>query len=178
MLVSMHAREVVGLARRKGVVGASTQRIPVQLSQLLLRWCRNTRNVHLLRGVLSVPARLVTAAAERQRHDQSVKVACATSLGFYDVTGGDALDFLRSVLYAILPPDFVRAYDQIRLDAKVGGHGLRAWSLHADAAFVRQWALTVQSAQIRELDTRNDHLVLSMCVTFNLTTLTRLKWLE
>ena len=45
-----------------------------------------------------------------------------------------------------LPAGFVRAYSQVRLDAKAGGHGLRAWSLHADAALVGQWALTVQSA--------------------------------
>jgi hypothetical protein len=62
-----------------------------------------------------------------ERHDQSVKVACAASLGFYDVTGDDTPEFLHSVSDAILPPDFTRAYDQIRLDAKVGGHGLRAW---------------------------------------------------
>jgi hypothetical protein len=47
-----------------------------------------TRNVHLLRGV---PARLVTEAAAR--HDQSVKVACAASLGFFDVAGDDVPDF-------------------------------------------------------------------------------------
>ena len=97
-----------------------------------------------------MPARLVQEAAVR--HDQSVKVACAASLGFYDVTGDDAPEFLHGVSDAALPPDFVRAYSQIRLDAKFGGHGLRAWSVHADAAFVGQWALTVQSAQVRGED--------------------------
>ena len=94
-----------------------------------------------------MPARLVAEAATR--HDQSVKVACAASLGFFDVTGDDVPEFLHSVPDTALPAEFVRAYSQVRLDAKVGGHGLRAWSLHADAAFVGQWALTVQSAQIR-----------------------------
>ena len=61
-------REVVALARRKGTVGGSTHRISVQLSRLLLRWCCNTRNVHLLR---QLPARVVAKAA--RRHDQSVK---------------------------------------------------------------------------------------------------------
>ena len=50
-------REVVGLARRKGMAGTSTQRISVQLSELLLRWCCNTRNVHLLRGAGTVGPR-------------------------------------------------------------------------------------------------------------------------
>ena len=107
-------RSVVGLARRSGTTGASTQRISVQLSQLLLRWCCNTRNVHLLRGV---PARLVEEAA--RRHDQSVKVACAASLGFFDVSGDDVPEFLHGVSDASLPPAFVKAYQQICLDAKV-----------------------------------------------------------
>ena len=44
------------------------------------------------------------------------------------------------------------AYHQIRLDLAAGGHGMRAWAAHADAAFVGQWALSVQSAQVRGAD--------------------------
>ena len=44
-----------------------------------------------------------------------------------------------------MPPEFVKAYEQIRVDASAGGHGLRAWALHADAAFVGQWSLTDRS---------------------------------
>ena len=60
-------RAVVGLARRSGMLGTSTQRISIQLANLLLKWCCNTRDVHLLRGV---PVRLVAEAA--RRHDRSV----------------------------------------------------------------------------------------------------------
>ena len=64
------------------------------------------------------------------------------------MSGEDEPEFLHGVADASLPPEFVKAYEQIRLDASAGGHGLRAWALHADAASVGQWSLTVQSAQI------------------------------
>jgi hypothetical protein len=35
------------------------------------------------------------------------------------------------------------AYDQICLGFKDGGHGLRPWAQHGDAAFVGQWALSL-----------------------------------
>ena len=69
-------RAIVGLAKREGLKGGSTQRISVQLAHLLLRWCGNTRDAHLLRAV---PRRLIGPVAER--HDQSVKVACAAIMG-------------------------------------------------------------------------------------------------
>ena len=134
-------RSVVRLSRRSGTRGSSTQRISVQLAQLLLRWCCNTRNVHLLRAV---PRRLVQEVADL--HDQAVKVACAATLGMVDVQALEDAEYLHSVPDAALSPQFVRAYAQVCLDMGAGGHGLRAWARHADAAFVGQWALTVQSA--------------------------------
>ena len=121
-------RGVVQLARRAGLTGSSTQRISVQLSQLLLRWCCNTRNVHLLRGL---PLRLVQEVASL--HDQAIKVACAASLGMVDVEVLQSTDHLHSVPDTALPPSFLRAYDQVQLDVAAGGHGLRAWARHADA---------------------------------------------
>ena len=61
---------------------------------------------------------------------------CAASLGFYDLRRDDAPEFLHSVTDAALPPQFVEAYHQIRLDLAAGGHGMRSWAEHADAAFV------------------------------------------
>ena len=46
----------------------------------------------------------------------------------------------------MLPTSFLKAYKQISLSAKMGGHGLREWGRHIDQAFVGQWCLTVQSA--------------------------------
>ena len=134
-------RSVVRLSRRSGTRHSSTQRISVQLAQLLLRWCCNTRDVHLLRAM---PRRLVQEVADL--HDQAVKVACAATLGMVDVQALRDAEHLHSVPDAALSPQFVRAYAQVRLDLGAGGHGLRAWARHADAAFVGQWALTVQSA--------------------------------
>jgi len=136
-------RSVVGLARRSGMKGTSTQRISIQLSQLLLRWCCNTRNVHLLRGL---PRRIVGVSAAR--HDQGVKVACAASLGLVDAEQLAAVTYLHQVPDAALTEEFVRAYAQVRLDVGVGGHSMRSWGQFADAAFVGQWALTVQSARV------------------------------
>ena len=45
-----------------------------------------------------------------------------------------------------LPPEFARAWPQIALRLSEGGHGLRPWAEHIDAAFVGQWALTMQSS--------------------------------
>ena len=61
-------RAVVGLARRSGMVGASTQRISVQLADLLLRWCCNTRDVHLLRAM---PKRLVGEKEDKKLEEQT-----------------------------------------------------------------------------------------------------------
>ena len=68
-------RAVVGLARRSGMVGTSTQRISVQLANLLLRWCCNTRDVHLLRAM---PRRLVD--------DRARFLTCPKNAPFRDVT--------------------------------------------------------------------------------------------
>ena len=46
----------------------------------------------------------------------------------------------------MLPPSFLKAYKQISLSAKMGGHGLREWGRHIDQAFVGQWCLTVHLA--------------------------------
>ena len=113
----------------------------MQLANLLLKWCCNTRDVHLLRGV---PVRLVAEAA--RRHDQAIKVACAGVMGFIDLGVIPRDRRLHSVTDADLPPDFVEAYAQVRLDVGVGGHGLRSWAEHADAAYVGQWSLTCKSA--------------------------------
>ena len=67
-------------------------RISVQVSQLLLRWCCNTRNVHLLRAM---PCRLVQEVADR--HDQAVKVAFAATLGMVDVQAVRDATHLHSV---------------------------------------------------------------------------------
>ena len=45
-----------------------------------------------------------------------------------------------------LPPEFARAWPQIALRLSKGGHGLRPWAEHIDAAFVGQWALAMQSS--------------------------------
>lgn len=67
---------------------------------------------------------------------------------------------LYSVVDADLPADFIEAYRQVTLDVGVGGHGLRSWAVHADAAFVGQWALTYKSAiDARETD-RQKRIVL------------------
>jgi hypothetical protein len=91
-------RSVVGLAWRSGMKGTSTQRISIQLSQLLLRWCCNTRNVHLLRGL---PRRIVGVSAAR--HDQGVKVACAASLGLVDAEQLAAVTYLGQAGFAPSP---------------------------------------------------------------------------
>ena len=44
-----------------------------------------------------------------------------------------------------LPADFALAYEQMKLPFKQGGHQLRRWADFADAAFIGQWALTVQT---------------------------------
>ena len=67
-------------------------------------------------------------------------------MGFVDINTLPSDQPLHQVQNASLPPAFVRAYEQIGLDVGVGGHGLRKWAHHADAAYVGQWALTVQSA--------------------------------
>ena len=80
-----------------------------------------------LRGL---PLRLVAEAA--RRHDQSIKVACAATLGFIDLNtlpAGQKLQ-LHGVMDTDLPPDFVEAYRQVCLDVGVGGHGLRTWAGH------------------------------------------------
>ena len=136
-------RSVVALSRRSGTAHTSTQRIAVQLGQLLLRWCCNTRDVHLLRGM---PSRLIHEVAAL--HDQSVKVACAASMGMIDLDALATCTHLHSVPDEALSPDFVRAYAQVRLDVSAGGHGLRAWAEHANAAYVGQWSLSVQSAVV------------------------------
>ncbi len=56
----LHAAIWRGVRGSKGRLELWTQRISGQLSQLLLRWGRNTRNVHLLRGL---PSRLVQEVA-------------------------------------------------------------------------------------------------------------------
>lgn len=136
-------RAVVGLARREGLKGGSTQSISVQLAHLLLRWCCNTRDLHLLRAV---PARLVGPAASR--HDQSVKVACAAIMGFVDSAALREAQHLHGVVDASLDPRFLEAYEQVSLDVTLGDHGLRRWVAHTDAAFVGQWSLTCQSALV------------------------------
>ena len=73
-------------------------------------------------------------------------VACAVMMGFVDINTLPSDQPLHQVQNASLPSAFVRAYEQISLDVGVGGHGLRKWAHHADAAYVGQWALTVQSA--------------------------------
>ena len=80
------------------------------------------------------------------------------------MTGDDVPEFLHGVSDASLPPTFVKAYQQVRLDATGGGHGLRAWTLHADAAFVGQWSLTLQSASVRGDDTGALHYPVLMDV--------------
>ena len=53
---------------------------------------------------------------------------------------------LYDVTDAELPADFVRAWPQITVRLHEGGHGIRPWAQHANAAFVGQWALSLQSS--------------------------------
>ena len=53
---------------------------------------------------------------------------------------------LYDVTNAELPVDFVRAWPQINVRLHEGGHGIRPWAQHANAAFVGQWALSLQSS--------------------------------
>ena len=46
-------------------------------------------------------------------HDQSVKVACAASLGMVDLKVMAECDHLHSVPDGALSPDFIRAYAQV-----------------------------------------------------------------
>ena len=55
---------------------------------------------------------------------------------------------MHGILDASLDPRFLDAYEQVSLDVHLGGHGLRNWAAHADAAFVGQWSLTCQSALV------------------------------
>ena len=96
-----------------------------------------------------MPRRICSQAS--QRHDQSIKVACAAIQGCITLrpppghTGA-----WPTKLYefddTFLPTDFISAYAQIELSAKLGGHGLRRWGRHIDQAFIGQWCLTIQSA--------------------------------
>ena len=131
-------RNVVKLARRDTRSHDHTAHVSVQLAQLLLRWSCNARDVHLLRGL---GRRVVDVAAHR--HDQSIKVACAAIQGLITVPPTGHLYDVRD---EDLPLDYHVAYRQITLAFHDGGHGLRPWAQHADAAFVGQWALSVQSA--------------------------------
>ena len=56
--------------------------------------------------------------------------------------------YLHMVTDADLPQEFLRSYDQVQIGSSFGGHGLRDWARHSDAAFVGQWALAIQSAKI------------------------------
>ena len=69
--------------------------------------------------------RLVAEAA--RRHDRSVMVACAAVMGFLDLNDVPAHQKLHGVMDANLPPAFIEAYAQMRLDVGVGGHGLRSY---------------------------------------------------
>ena len=53
--------------------------------------------------------------------------------------------FLYDVNADDIPRDFLLAWQQMVLPFEHGGHGLRRWQQHADAAFVGQWALSVQT---------------------------------
>ena len=55
---------------------------------------------------------------------------------------------MHMVTDADLPQEFLRSYDQVQIGSSFGGHGLRDWARHSDAAFVGQWALAIQSAKI------------------------------
>ena len=151
-------RRVVELSKRDGRSHTSLAHLSVQLAHLLLRWSCNARDVHLIRGL---PRRLVQRAAER--HDHSIKVACAAIQGTVTLPpatwpagpswpGGPAGDWHGGDVHLYDVPDvaiekrFRFAYDQICLGFKDGGHGLRPWAQHGDAAFVGQWALSLQSA--------------------------------
>ena len=58
---------------------------------------------------------------------------------------GALMGHLYDVLDDKLPLDYHVAYRQITLAFQDGGHGLRPLAQHADAAFVGQWSLSVQS---------------------------------
>jgi hypothetical protein len=149
-------RNVIKLARRDTRSHDHTAHVSVQLAQLLLRWSCNARDVHLLRGL---GRRVVDIAA--QRHDQSIKVACAAIQGLITVpTTGHLYD----VKDTSLPQDYNVAYRQITLAFRDGGHGLRPWAQHADAAFVGQWALSVQSAR-DEVNKRSFYPILTQVLT-------------
>ena len=69
-------------------------------------------------------------------------------MGFVDPEALQVAPHLHGVLDASLDPAFLEAYEQVSLDVGLGGHGLRDWAAHADAAFVGQWSLTCQSALV------------------------------
>ena len=108
------------------------------LAHLLLRWSCNARDVHLLRGCSE---RVVREAAAR--HDQGVKVAFACIVG---ALRPSAEGTLADVPDTMLSEGFLKSYAQACLGLKDGGMGLRLWAQHCDAAFLGQWALSLQSA--------------------------------
>ena len=69
-------QRVVELAHRDDRSYESLSTLSTQLANLLLVWSCNARDVHLLRGL---PRRICSQAS--QRHDQSIKVACAAIQG-------------------------------------------------------------------------------------------------
>ena len=103
--------------------------LSVQLSQRLIRWSCNARDVHLL---MALPGRVVATAA--RRHDQSIKVAFAIAQACFPMPPPTRR--LYDVTDAELPADFVRASPQITVRLHEGGHGIRPWAQHANAAFV------------------------------------------
>ena len=76
-----------------------------------------------------------------RKHDQSIKVAVAIMQGKYQMPSrtceesGEAM-YLHRVTDADLPQEFLRSYEQVQIGSSFGGHGLRDWARHSDAAFV------------------------------------------
>jgi hypothetical protein len=134
----LRLRRVVSLARRDSRAFDDNVKYCRSLGQLLLRWSCNARDVHLLRGL---GRRLVGEAA--RRHDQGIKVAFACIVG---VQAMPDTGYLADVPDTALSDSFHLSYEQASLALRDGGQGLRPWQQHSDAAFLGQWALTLQSA--------------------------------
>jgi hypothetical protein len=150
-------RQVVALGLRDGRSHTGLTHLSKQLAHHLLRHCCNSRDVHLLRGL---PRRIVREAA--LRHDRAVKAALAAIGGYIDPPPAEKVHedgtvvkhYLHEVTDDAYPSGFNVGYAQMELPFGqplalgkcCGGFNMRRWADFGDAAFVGQFALTVQSA--------------------------------
>ena len=147
-------RRTVQLAQRDGRSCSELTALSKMFAIVILRFSCNSRDVHLIRRL---PKRIVAEAAAR--HDRGIKFAWAAINGHAilppeTVTDDDGT--IRRVYLHEQPQDsypehYDLSYDQVQLPFKAGGHGIRPWAAHGDAAFIGQWALSTQTAWSGEL---------------------------